>query len=453
MKFKHLFLGFWAVCAFASCSDSEGDTPVVLQQIETTISVSATSVDGVQTKATDKGSDQERKINKLTAVVFYNDGSYAGSAVADATSDESVTEVKNIVVKVDAQEKGEVSKTELKVVLLANVEVPSVKSLSDLESQSFGGITKYNNGGKSLDAEVYLPMSSEVIPFQGVVAGTEFNNWLEKEGTATIVTTRNNKRVTTDGSKVTSTEETETESYEKPAEAKQIYLTRSVARIQLESISAQFTNNYKNAIFHLDTIAVINASNNSAYFSSEENYAKVPVAETGAYSDNAFVRGYPETLVRADYFIAKSAFESSLSTVYTGTSIPEISNAKIFEPEEKEKPIFYVFDFRGHKLVSADKEGDIAIPADKMIYTSLVLAGKITGVGPDKDNRSFRIPIKVSEDSNDYGIARNNIYKIFATLTGEGSDNPDKSMLNACVSFSVKVEPWTVVVQKENDVN
>ena len=30
---------------------------------------------------------------------------------------------------------------------------------------------------------------------------------------------------------------------------------------------------------------------------------------------------------------------------------------------------------------------------------------------------------------------------------------PDTSELNACISFSVKVEPWTVINQYEEDVN
>ena len=47
----------------------------------------------------------------------------------------------------------------------------------------------------------------------------------------------------------------------------------------------------------------------------------------------------------------------------------------------------------------------------------------------------------------------NTIYKIYATITGEGSKDPDTSELNACISFSIKVEPWTVITQTETDVN
>lgn len=43
--------------------------------------------------------------------------------------------------------------------------------------------------------------------------------------------------------------------------------------------------------------------------------------------------------------------------------------------------------------------------------------------------------------------------KIYATITGEGSKDPDTSELNACISFSIKVEPWKVITQTETDVN
>ena len=50
-------------------------------------------------------------------------------------------------------------------------------------------------------------------------------------------------------------------------------------------------------------------------------------------------------------------------------------------------------------------------------------------------------------------VQRNTIYKIYATITGEGSKDPDTSELNACISFSIKVEPWTLITQTETDVN
>ena len=70
-----------------------------------------------------------------------------------------------------------------------------------------------------------------------------------------------------------------------------------------------------------------------------------------------------------------------------------------------------------------------------------------------KKDRYYRIPIKQDATSGIIGVQRNTIYKIYATITGEGSKDPDTSELNACISFSIKVEPWTVITQTETDVN
>ena len=59
-----------------------------------------------------------------------------------------------------------------------------------------------------------------------------------------------------------------------------------------------------------------------------------------------------------------------------------------------------------------------------------------------KRDRYYRIPIKQDATSGIIGVQRNTIYKIYATITGEGSKDPDTSELNACISFSIKVEPW-----------
>ena len=49
--------------------------------------------------------------------------------------------------------------------------------------------------------------------------------------------------------------------------------------------------------------------------------------------------------------------------------------------------------------------------------------------------------LKQDATSGIIGVQRNTIYKIYATITGEGSKDPDTSELNACISFSIKVEP------------
>lgn len=44
-------------------------------------------------------------------------------------------------------------------------------------------------------------------------------------------------------------------------------------------------------------------------------------------------------------------------------------------------------------------------------------------------------------------------FKVSATITGEGSPNPDEILENACINFSIEVAPWNVVEQTEDDTN
>ena len=125
----------------------------------------------------------------------------------------------------------------------------------------------------------------------------------------------------------------------------------------------------------------------------------------------------------------------------------------------KEMPQFYVFEMKGDKSMLSDP-GKSDSPSGK-IQTMLILRGnwypngKTEGLGNDvvKRDRYYRIPIKQDATSGVIGVQRNTIYKIYATITGEGSKDPDTSELNACISFSIKVEPWTVITQTETDVN
>ena len=115
----------------------------------------------------------------------------------------------------------------------------------------------------------------------------------------------------------------------------------------------------------------------------------------------------------------------------------------------KEMPQFYVFEMKGDKPMLADDLNKGASPSGN-IQTMLILRGNWYPNG--KTNG------KTNGQSNDatsgiIGVQRNTIYKIYATITGEGSKDPDTSELNACISFSIKVEPWTVITQTETDVN
>lgn len=137
---------------------------------------------------------------------------------------------------------------------------------------------------------------------------------------------------------------------------------------------------------------------------------------------------------------------------YSGTAWQKFSDKTSVGSETNSLPgmaQFYVYEYDG-ATHSMTKDSESSDAPTGNIQTLLILKGTWTNNGVVKENRYYRIPIS---DGTDIGVQRNNIYKVYATITGEGSKDPDTSELNACVSFSVKVQPWTVITQHEDDVN
>lgn len=473
MKLKHLFLAALAVGALASCSD-DGNGPDIpeMKQVDTYLSITATAKNKTVTKAGEPvtpgedevGSKGEDFINTLTAYVFYEDTkALAGMKTVSATGGKSVTQIEDIVVKVDAQETGEISKTKLVVFLLANVKPESEPTdLDDFKTNCFfKGISNYTYSGVNATAQTqYLPMSSNMLKVTDLIAGTTYHNWVEEDVTGEKITYVNESgKILTQG----------TNGWTPGNDYKvlnDIALTRYVARIQLEELQTNFTNNYEDAEFTLTKVSVVNASNASMLY-SESNFGLKKVLGENAYDQaNAFYRGHPANIDRADYFIAagrvldglKHDYQESVTVsngkpiVFKGADRGEITSGGT--ESNVKMPCFYVFEFNNYAIgQDKGKSGDILDGGKtKEIYTTLIITGKWKN-GVIEGERNFRIPVRYGNGEKEYGVERNNIYKIHATLTGEGTDNPDKNMLNANLSVSVIVQPWEVVYQNEEDVN
>lgn len=479
MKLKHLFLSALVVGSLASCSkDDDGPNEPIYQQIETSLSISTTSNSGLVGKADTKtepittpGAESERRIKTLTAVVFYADGTFATTkTVTDpAQNKDFSTSIDDIIVKVAAIEAGKISTTELKVFLLANVSVPqsALASYDAFTTSSFSGITDYSftevmgngkEGGKS------LPMSSQELSVTNLLAGMDYANRVEKSGdvakyTSNLAETKNKVLELSDGKYVPG------DNNYKPSE--KIALARYVARVQLESLEVDFGQNYEDAVFTLTSVSIANVSNASRFV--EDNGGSLQSVDYT--KDDAFYRGFPEKITRADYYLARSVYDQTVfSKIYgtiEGTTVKDgikfgkegeelvtFRDATVAESlGSNEMAQFYVFEFQGEKVTADPGVAKLPSTAYSTINTMLIITG-FWDNGLIKEERSFRIPIRHDQSTvEDYQVKRNNIYKVHATLTGEGTKNPDKSMLNAFVSFSIDVEQWKVVKQTETDVN
>ena len=491
MKLKHLFLASLVVCAFASCSDDSSngiDIPDEnYQMIETNVSLTATALDGIKTKAdatTDEGSGNERFIHELTAYLFYVDNGgnednykFAAMKTVSAMGKTSVTTVEDIVVKVKATKAGELSDTQLKAVFFANTKIGNTpEKLGDLTSALLPGdkpvaFSAVNAG------TAYVPMFSQIITIGGgankLLAGTDYDNWVKASTTPTIAYTKNAAEgqghtiVIPDNSGAW-TEGSTTYDPATIPDTDRISVTRHVARVQLEGLDCNFTQNYADAIFTLTGVYVANVSTKSMFYGSSSTGYSLEVAGTDPAA--VFVHGCPYN--RDEYFFVNCNTDGQFSKTYkaidlnmtnndhsrnmtsgaidyNGSAWKKFKDATISSSTyTDEMAQFYVYEYDGEKHeMTKDKEGDN--PSGN-IQTMLILKGNWTNNGVTKENSYYRIPIC---DGSSVGVQRNNIYKVYATITGEGSPDPDTSELNACISFSVKVEPWTVINQYEEDVN
>lgn len=447
MKFKHLLLASLGVCAFASCSDNNAPKEIEYKDFDAQLSISAVPMNEITKASTvESGDDEigtvnEQFVHTLTAYVFNSaDDSYAGMGTATAKDGESVDRVEDILIKVKAEKAGDISESTFKVVLLANVKPDKTPStLSDLAY--FSGIDYYSFDGVK-KGEQYLPMASTVINIGKLVAGTDYDNWIENSGTK--YTTKENKLLQSNGSTIGAEEG---EEY-KVSDNERIPLTRYVARIQLESLASQFIKGNEEAEFKLEKVYLANVSNASRYTGESFEYI-IPGGTEGAYDESAFMRGDFD-FTPVDHYLASSSKLPSLTKNYSQNPIV-ISNAggkitfkdatmnKLDQDNLPEMAQFYAFEFDGYEI----SEGNT-------INTSLIIEGTWSNAGFSA-KRYFRIPIK--HDTDVASIKRNYVYKLNATLTGEGTDNPDKSMLNALLNFTISVENWKIIKQIEDDVN
>ncbi len=508
MKLRHLLLASFAVCTFASCSDDSSNGIEIpeenYQMIDANISLTATALDGIQTKAVDaeeNGSNTEQFIQELTAYLFYAEGTseddykFAAMKTVTANGAYSVKTIEDIVVKVKATAAGELSDTQLKVIFLANTKLATLPSkLGDVKAAKLESFVNFMQvhpvpGG----TQTYVPMFSQIVTIGGgghkLLAGTKYDNWVKGSTAPSIIYTNN----ATAGSahkeieKKSEGEWTEKGSSYDPAnisDADKIPLTRHVARVQLQAIDCDFKNNYADASFELTHVYIANASNTSLIYADAEPYSL----------DNATAYSHGCTYTRDDYFLVDGSqnvpslhwtMDAGVDIAMTGNDHSKnISNGNInydgtywfkfddqtIEGDEgdpsnrhKEMPQFYVFEMKGNKPMLSDDLDKSDSPSGN-IQTMLILRGnwypngKKTGLSDDKKDvvkrdRYYRIPIKQDATSGIIGVQRNTIYKIYATITGEGSKDPDTSELNACISFSIKVEPWKVITQTETDVN
>lgn len=450
MKLRNLLLASLAVCTLASCSKDD-DGPAVPQEMDAYLSIGTTASD-LATKASVEGIDEvgydsERVVNKLTALVFNGgddnvtlEGKNATFVISKAINvdnlsqddkrnkgnddvvlevinnqDFSISAIKNIHVKVTAAEGNKVSKTKFWVVLVANMDInnSSITNLADLYKIKTPDIT--NIGSPYLDNQThrggFLPMSSQKFLVQGLtvaetVVGEHSMNWYN--GGSVYVPT---------GS---------VPNNEVPAEVtSKVTLTRAISRIQIEGLKSDFKAQYAGATFAVDSIYLVNLRATQTIMREEDTDAK-------------YYRGGLEKYTVLDKLIdPESLYKQGFGKKYESDNLGSnvLSNATGTNVKFN--------DFISYIYVND--------PSAKGGYqTRLIIAGDLALNGKNLGRKYFHIPLK---DINGGNVVNNKIYKVTATITGEGNPEPDRILDNACINFAVTVEDWKVVNQNEEDIN
>lgn len=446
MKLRNLFIASLAVCSMASCSkDDDGiSTP---QEVDAYFSIATTT--NVMTRASsegdsDSGTGREATVNSLTAYVFTNDDAAKyvtskhvslekgglGEIDEDYTTNvdgNSITSIKGIHVKVAKPAKIEnPSVSKFKVVLLANTNHRSVTDLASLKQEVIADITTYNKEGIG---KAYLPMHSDELTVGGLKISDDTKhvlNWYSGSGSSEQTTT-------TDGSHKGD-----------PAKgAAKISLYRSLSRVQFTSLKTNFSAlQYKNLSLTVKSIFLANVRANATVMGKENTEAAF---YKGAYPGVFKVLQFLIEPSNGDKFV-KTSFNKTYKDFLVGTegmSTQELAfdtYINVNSPESIKEIPFSVAD-NGYKR----EEGDGAY------QTRLVIEGELKDNGNSLGIRYFHIPLKLVDDAGN--VDCNKFFKISATITGEGSPNPDEILENTCIDFSIVIDDWKVVNQHEDDTN
>ena len=411
----------------ASCSKDETVDYSQMGEVDAYVSFGVTAA--LQTKAEVDGDgneikEKENKVQKLTALIFKgtdDKATFVTSKTETATGDNTISEIKHIVVKVTPNANGTSSNDDFVVVFLGNCE-DLASTPATLGALKEAILTKT---AESYEIGSILPMVSQEIQIKGLRPNIKkedgttdyFENWVKNSGGVIANATAS----TTDPA-------TAPDGY---ASTDYVVLTRLISRVQVESVTLKLTE-YPGASIALKKIALANVKPQSKFASS-----------TGDY-----VKGYQSDAYKAEqHWIAPN---SQVNTAYASADYNISANNGEEEVESFSQNKFVKYIFSNPKR-TADNVN--AAHTDGIYETGVILVVEFTNAAGTKSTKHMRVLLKDSGVKDVPEILMNHVYKLNITITGEGSDNEDDIKLNAHVAAKIDVAPWNVIEQNEEDAN
>ena len=268
MKLRNIFLAGLAVCTMASCSKDETIDYSQMGEVDAYVSFGVTAA--LQTKASvdtdgNEIKEKEARVQKLTALIFKgtdDNATFVTSKTETATGEETISQIKHLVVKVTPNAEGTSSNDDFIVVFLGNCKDISTPA-------TLGGV---KNAVLTESADSYaigsvLPMVSKEIKIKGLRpnikkedGSTEwYENWVKNNGGVIANTIVSSVDPETPPSGYESTDH--------------VVLTRLISRVQVESVKLRLTE-YPGASITLKKIALANVKTQSKFAESAGDYVK-----------------------------------------------------------------------------------------------------------------------------------------------------------------------------------
>ena len=427
MKIRNLILAGLAICTMASCSKDEAVDIYANGPVDATLSFNA--VASVEMKGADYGSEDngrgnEAKVKTLDVYIFkegalqvYKNYTVEPGKYNLLTSDFMIS---HLTVKKAKESEHFV------MYLVANCVRISDARLEDFQTKSIAGeITDYELGG-------YMPMvgkvefdSKDIKPLVDE-EGKWWENWISD---------KNIYYQSSDNDK-------EHNELAKPTGYSSILLTRVISRVQVESLTVDLVDNEQgNASFALRRLSLVNVPKNVTVGAD----GIIPWIKT--YESGSFGEKDHEIISKRDNenctFLEKV---NLLNNPLTKTYDNQLSGNVTFNDSNK----FYAYTFPNNEgLIATTVNG---ITEAKNYKTILLISGLYKATANDPGSlKQFRIPIETPGKGNI--VEPNHIYLVTVKITGQGSSNEDGYESNAHVSATIKIAPWKVVIQEEEDAN
>lgn len=425
MKLRNIFLAGLAVCTMASCSNDETVDYSLMGEVDANVSFGITSA--LQTKATDdkEAIKDEGLVRSLNALIFKgtDDDAVFVTSGKETVAAGTISEIKHLTVKVTPTSDGTSSTDDFIAVFLGNCELASnPKTLGDLKKMV---LTK--------KAETYvigdlLPMVSKEIKFKGLRPivkkedGTTdyFENWVKNGGGVVANSTASAEDPITPPTDYLKTDH--------------VILSRLISRVQVESVTLKLTG-YPGASIELKQIALANVKTESTFNAGAGDYVK-------GYQSNAYEA--------VQYWIDPNSTVGNYyaSDLYLGISAGNgETKAETFQGNNKQ---FVKYIFSNPRRTSDNTSG---VHTDGIYETGVILAVDFKNAAGETTRNHMRILLEDNGATDVPEVLMNHIYKLKITITGEGSPNEDKILLNAHVAGQIDVEPWKVIEQNVNDAN